>query len=90
MRSTWLMARWLLAALAASALLAACGGDADDGGEASSVRPFAEVQAGELVFENDATFPGRGIFRVTTTEAMICAIVWGESEALGRFHTRST
>jgi len=75
--------RWVLAALAVSVLLAACGGDADD---ASSVRPFSEVQANEFAFENDATFPDRGIFRVTTTEAMICAIVWGETEALGSFN----
>ena len=50
------------------------------------VRPFSEVQAGELVFENDPSFPGRGIFRVTTTEPMICAIVWGETEELGNFN----
>jgi hypothetical protein len=55
-------------------------------GTTESVRPFEDVQASELVFENDPTFPGRGIFRVETTEPMICAIVWGESEALGRFN----
>jgi hypothetical protein len=50
------------------------------------VRPFAEIQDSDLVFENDPTFPGRGIFRVTTTEAAICAIVWGETEQLGNFN----
>jgi hypothetical protein len=60
--------------------IAACGGD--DGG----VRPFEEIQDSDLVFENDPTFPGRGIFRVTTTEPAICAIVWGETEALGNFN----
>lgn len=55
-------------------------------GSGGSVRPFEEVQATEMVFENDPTFPGRGIFRVETTELMICAIVWGETEALGRFN----
>lgn len=55
-------------------------------GTTDSVRPFEDVQASEMVFENDPTFPGRGIFRVETTEPMICAIVWGESEALGRFN----
>jgi hypothetical protein len=50
------------------------------------VRPFAEVQASELVFEADPTDPHRGIFRVTTTEPMICAIVWGEDETFGRLN----
>jgi hypothetical protein len=55
-------------------------------GTTESVRPFEDVQASEMVFENDPTFPGRGIFRVETTEPMICAIAWGESETLGRFN----
>jgi hypothetical protein len=50
------------------------------------VRPFAEIQASELVFEADPTDPSRAIFRVTTTEPMICAIVWGEDETFGRFN----
>ena len=50
------------------------------------MRPFSEVQDGDLVFEADASDPGRGIFRVTTTEPMICAIVWGEDDSLGRFN----
>jgi hypothetical protein len=67
----------LLAAI--GLVLAACGGsDSED-----EVRPFSDVQASEFVFENDSTAPDRGIFRVTTTEPMICAIVWGETEALG-------
>jgi len=62
---------------------AACsGGSSSD----TDVRPFAEVQATDAVFENDPTFPGRGIFRMDTTEAMICAIVWGETEELGHFN----
>ena len=68
--------------LAAVVAVAGCA-SGDDG---SGVRPFSEVQDSELVFENDPTFPGRGIFRVTTTEPMICAIVWGETEALGNFN----
>ena len=67
--------------LAAVALiLAACGSTAEAGGE---VRPFSEVQDSEFVFENDPTFPDRGIFRVITTEAMICSIAWGPTEELG-------
>jgi hypothetical protein len=50
------------------------------------IRPFEEVQASEVEFENDPTFPGRAIFRVTTTEPLICAIVWGETEDLGNFN----
>jgi hypothetical protein len=41
------------------------------------------VQASDFVFEADPTDPERGILRVTTTEPMICAIVWGETEASG-------
>ncbi len=54
-------------------------------GEAE-VRPFSEVQASEFTFEADPTNPGRGIFRVTTTEPMICAIVWGEDRTFGNFN----
>lgn len=61
-------------------VLAACGSTAEAGGE---VLPFSEVQASEFVFENDPTFPDRGIFRVVTTEAMICSITWGPTEELG-------
>jgi hypothetical protein len=60
-------------------VLAACGGSDSE----SEVRPFSEVQDSEFVFENDPTSLDRGIFRVTTTEPMICAIAWGETEALG-------
>ena len=66
--------RRLLLPLAAIALiLAACGGTSDT----DAVRPFSEVQDSEFTFENDPTFPDRGIFRVVTTEAMICSIAWG-------------
>lgn len=50
------------------------------------VHPFAEVQASEFIFEADPTDPHRAIFHVTTTEPMICAIVWGEDETFGRFN----
>jgi hypothetical protein len=53
---------------------------------AADVRPFAEVQASEMTFEPDPTDPSRVIFRVTTSEPMICAIVWGETPAFGRFN----
>ncbi len=52
----------------------------------TEVRPFAEVQAGETTFERDVSDPSRGIFRVTTTQPMISAIVWGRSARFGRFN----
>ena len=61
----------------------ACGGNDDDLG---SLVPFAEVQDSEFVFEADPFAPDRGIFRVTTTEPMICTIVWGETDAFGNFN----
>jgi hypothetical protein len=64
-------------------LLGGCGGGT---GAGTAPRPFSEVQASDLSFEADATFPGRGIFHVTTTEPMICAIVWGEDESFGNFN----
>lgn len=51
-----------------------------------AVRPFEEIQDGELTFEADPLEPSRGIFRVTTTEPAICAIVWGETDEFGRFN----
>ena len=74
--------RMLALGVAVTILAGACGSSDDN----DAVRPFSEVQATEITFENDPTFPGRGIFRVDTTEPMICAIVWGETEALGRFN----
>jgi len=62
-------------------VLTACSSSAE-----TEVHPFSEVQENEFVFEADASDPNRGIFRVRTTEPMICAIVWGETEALGNFN----
>jgi hypothetical protein len=74
----------LFSAVGAFALLAAaCSSGAE---EDTVVRPLSEVQATDATFENDPTFPGRGILRVDTTEPMICAIVWGETEDLGNFN----
>lgn len=77
--------RRLIAAFAIVAmLLAACG--ASDETSDSRLQAFAEVQATDFVFEADAADPGRGIFRVRTTEPMICAIVWGETTDFGNFN----
>ena len=73
----------LVRALAITLISAACGVAADSEIE---VRPFSEVQDSELVFEVDPTNPSRTIFRVTTTEPMICAIVWGEDESFGNLN----
>lgn len=77
-------ARLLVGLLAVTLTAAACG--SGDDGEDSAVRPFREVQDGAISFEADPNDPSRGIFRVTTTEPMICAIVWGEDSSFGRFN----
>lgn len=77
--------RLIAASIAIGLLAVACGGSGTESGDVD-VRPFEEVQDSELVFEADPDNPTRGIFRVTTTEPMICAIVWGETEDLGRFN----
>ena len=63
-------------------LLVGCGG----GDGESAVRDFSEVQASDFRFRNDETRSDRAIFHVTTTEPMICAIVWGPTEALGQLN----
>ena len=75
------MRKPFLVATVTALILSACGS-----GDSTEVRPFEEVQASEFVFENDPTNLSRGIFRMTTTEAMICAIVWGETAELGNFN----
>ena len=69
-----------------------CGGGPGPAGRASAppsgdaLRPFSEVQASDVAFEADPLDPTRGIFHVTTSEPMICAIVWGPTEDLGRLN----
>jgi hypothetical protein len=82
--AVWRSVNRSLLALAFALSLAAC--SEGSGSPDAEVRPFAEVQATEFVFELDPTNPSRGIFRVDTTEPMICAIVWGEDESLGNFN----
>jgi hypothetical protein len=78
----------VVAVVAIGVLLAtACG---NDGGPPATVRSFRDVQDGALHFEADPGDPTRGIFRVTTTEPMICAIVWGEDTSYGRFNNSLT
>ncbi len=72
----------LIAAIVAMVAAACSSGDSDSAGE-TSVRPFADVQGSELVFELDPDVPGRAIFHVDTTIPMICSITWGPTEDLG-------
>lgn len=74
-----------LFAVAAVVAVAASGCGATPQVEAE-VRPFREIQDGPVSFEADPLDPSAGIFRVTTTEDAICAIVWGETDAFGRFN----
>lgn len=84
------------ALLAVGALVSACGSSDSDSGSADSsgvegaiegeLLPFSLVQDNEFVFEGDPSDPGRGIFRVRTTEPMICTIVWGETDEFGNFN----
>lgn len=78
-----------------SMLAAACGSGASSGTDAAAgsqgavegeLFDFGLVQDNEFTFEADPTDPNRGIFRVRTTEPMICTIVWGETEAFGNFN----
>ena len=71
--------------VAGACAFAGCGED-DSSPSSTEVRPFADVQASDLEFEADPLDPTRGIFRVTTSEPMICAIVWGEDDTFGRFN----
>jgi hypothetical protein len=78
-----------VAALVATLVMVGCSNHRDSSPVAeldTDVRPFAEVQASDFTFEADPADPHRGIFRVSTTEPMICAIVWGATEAFGRFN----
>ncbi len=70
----------------AALVLAACSDSGNDTRAGAEVRAFREVQRGEFVFEADPLDPTRGVFRVETTEPMICAIVWGETDEYGRFN----
>ncbi|MEO5842828.1 MAG: discoidin domain-containing protein [Acidimicrobiales bacterium] len=69
----------------AALLVPACSNDSARTSSVS-VRSFDEVRASPIVFEADPLDPSRAIFRVTTTEAMICAIVWGTDTSFGRFN----
>lgn len=87
------MLRWvsrLVASIALAAAAISLGGCGGGDGAVSEVRPFWEIQATDFVFENDPNASNRGIFRVTTSEPTICAIVWGATEALGNFNNSLT
>lgn len=73
----------------------ACGSSTDEsdngsGAVGGELFDFALVQENEFSFESDPADPGRGIFRVITTEPMICTIVWGETDDFGNFNNSLT
>jgi hypothetical protein len=84
--------------LAATVIFAACGSSDDSSDDSSATTAssdevidgqlfdFALVQENEFTFEADPADPDRGIFRVRTTEPMICTIVWGETDEFGNFN----
>lgn len=83
----------VIALMAIVLTAAACGSSSDaDPSKASegtidgNLFDFALVQENEFAFEADPSDPNRGIFRVVTTEPMICTIVWGETEEYGNFN----
>lgn len=80
----------VVASMVLALLVVTAGGAGRDASAASvpkvTVRPFEEVQANGMKFERDPADPSRGIFRVRTTEPMICAIVWGPDKSFGRFN----
>lgn len=77
------MVSTLLRLLMAFGLVLAVAACSSEPAPDAAVRPFTEVQENDFTFEADSTNPNRGIFRVTTTEPMICAIIWGEDESFG-------
>src|SRR5207248_8450964 len=56
---------------------------AESGGR---VHPFSEVQSAPVTFEAGTARPGQVLAHVRTKHDLICAFVWGESPALGRFN----
>ena len=75
----------LFAVVALATSLAACGGD-DSAAERGEILPFELVQDSEFTFELDPLDPSRAVFRVTTTEPMICSITWGPTPELGNLN----
>src|SRR5437764_14403541 len=85
------MAKLRLVGVAVAALLlgTACGGRGDDKASAASsaeLRPFSEMQAGEITFDPGWMHAGRVLAHVHTKQDMICAFVCGGTEVLGRFN----
>lgn len=75
--------------VAGAAVVALVGAGCSNDSPASpdrQVLPFEQVQASDFVFELDPSNPAQLIFRMTTTEPMICSIAWGETAALGHFN----
>jgi hypothetical protein len=79
--------RPLAALVAISFLAVACGGSSGtEGATEGELLDFSLVQENDFAFEADPADPNRGVFRVITTEPMICTIVWGETDEFGNFN----
>ncbi len=78
--------RLVVALAVVGTLAAACGSSGDSASSRGELLDFALVQENAFAFEADPSDPERGIFRVRTTEPMICTIVWGETEQFGNFN----
>ncbi len=71
-------------AVAVLAMVAAgCG---DSGGDAADVRPFEEIAASDVTFDFNGPATAGRMF-VTTSVDAVCAIAYGETEALGMIST---
>ena len=77
-----------MALLALGLLSVSCGGKGATASAESGVRvhPLSEVQSGPVTFEAGTSRPGQVLAHVRTKQDLICAFVWGESPALGRFN----
>lgn len=76
--------RWVTLALVVGLFAAACSSSSSS--SEGELLEFSQVQDSEFAFDADPTDLDRGIFRVRTTEPMICTIVWGETEDFGNFN----
>jgi hypothetical protein len=69
-----------------AALLAGCGSGGAPPAPAARVLPLSRVQAGAVSVRADPARPDRAVLHLTTTQAMICAVVWGETDGFGRLN----
>lgn len=76
------MRQLLYVLLATSLLLTACGGEASS----TVVRPFTDIQAGEISLQFDPSGTG-AVLQVGTSIDVVCAVAFGRTEELGQLST---